>query len=220
MKRKIHLRLPVESTVRRNFLSAYMPDLSFSISFSSAGSGCIPAPSVAYLHIFMLSSGIPQEIIKAPHNHPMRYTKFGHQLANDSLATRRVAQIATFLPANKIFPRNLPSVRNCKVAFSARALAPAAPTANLFSTLHGRNFCSRHGRPQPREFQCDRRAIETMLPSFRFALGCPGLHKCASLFQRIATAIGALRLIASNVSKRSLGNFARKRRYLAAPVAE
>ena len=32
-KIKLHLRLPVESTMRRNFLSAYMPDFSFSISF-------------------------------------------------------------------------------------------------------------------------------------------------------------------------------------------
>src|SRR4029077_10444603 len=53
-----------------------------------------------------------------------------------------------------------------------------------------------------------------------FAIGCPTLHKCASLFQRIATAIGTLGLVASNVRKGSLGYFARKGRYLAAPVTE
>ena len=98
-----------------------------------------------------------QEFIKAPHNHPMRHTVFGHNLS--MMASRcGVPQIADFLLAGKIVARNFPSVRKCKLAFSARALASAAPTANLA-------FCSRHDWPQPRECQRGRRAIETTLPS-------------------------------------------------------
>src|SRR5262245_44175682 len=52
--RKIQLRLPAESIMRRRrrfLLSTYIPGLSFSIP--SSGSRCIDAPSVAYLYIFM-----------------------------------------------------------------------------------------------------------------------------------------------------------------------
>jgi hypothetical protein len=48
----------------------------------------------------------------------MRYTELSHQFANDSVATRRVAQIATFLHAGKITGRNFPSARTCKPAFA------------------------------------------------------------------------------------------------------
>ena len=151
----------LESTMRRkdSFLSAYMPGFSFSIFFV-AGSGCIPSPSFAYLvncfvhrisgrnsarHRTTIRSVTPYSAINS---------------SNDGVATtRRVAQIATFLHAGKIVARNFPSVRKCKLAFSARALASAAPIANLA-------FCSRHDRPQPRECQRGRRAIETTLPAF------------------------------------------------------
>jgi len=50
--------------------------------------------------------------------------------------------------------------------------------------------------------------------------GLLSFHQRALLFERIASAIGALSLVAGDTRKRSLSNFARKRRYLAAPVAE
>ena len=59
MKIKLHLRLPVESTLRRNFLSVYMPDLSFSISFSSAGtrSRAPPLHTSTFLRCLWFSAG-------------------------------------------------------------------------------------------------------------------------------------------------------------------
>jgi hypothetical protein len=52
------------------------------------------------------------------------------------------------------------------------------------------------------------------------AMVCPSLHQRAPLFERIATAIGALSLVAGDMRKRCLGYFARERRDLAAPVTE
>src|SRR5262249_1998675 len=57
---------------------------------------------------FSVPSG-RQPLIKAPYNHPMRHIIFSHQFANESVATRRVAELARLQHAIKIFARNFPS---------------------------------------------------------------------------------------------------------------
>jgi len=95
-KRKTHVRLPAESTMRHNFLSAYMPDLSFSISFSFAGSGCIPGPSVAYLHISTLNRAFRRH--SSRHRTTIRYVT-----RNLAISLRMTASRRGVLPKSRPF---------------------------------------------------------------------------------------------------------------------
>ena len=83
MKRKNHLRLPAELTMRRkdSFLSVYMPGFSFSISFEPEAAVSRRPPLRTCTFLFHRIAG--RNSVEAPHNHPMRHTVFGHQFAND-----------------------------------------------------------------------------------------------------------------------------------------
>ena len=113
MKRKIHLRLPDESTMRRKyFLSVYMPGLSFSIFFRK----WLYLAPLRCVCILPRSIGMRQKF--ARHRSTIRCVtpKFGHQFANDSFATR-------LCPNRDLFAfgqnsrRNFPSVRNVSSRF-------------------------------------------------------------------------------------------------------
>ena len=109
-----------------------------------AGSGCIPSPSVAYPYIFLFRRISGRN--SARHRLTIRsvtpYLALNSSMIPCGAAgddRRPIVAFAYLLLAGKIVARNFPSVRNCKLAFSACALASAAPIANLA-------FCSRHDR--------------------------------------------------------------------------
>ena len=89
MKRENPLTIASRINMRRkdSFLSAYMPGFSFSISFSSAGSGCIPSPSVAYLHIFSLCSVFRRN--SSRHRTTIRYVTPYSAINSRMIASRR-----------------------------------------------------------------------------------------------------------------------------------
>ena len=125
---------------------------------------------------------------------------------------RRVPKLPNFFIAGHIVARNFPSVRKCKLGFRPAPLR-LPPQLPIWLFALGMIGLSRESVSVTARNRND-------VAPFGSQIGCPSLHKGASLFQRIATAIGKLGLVASNVSKGSLGYFARKGRYLAAPVTE